>query len=272
MVMLVMMLFFCFCAAVGTIFVVMMVVMLVVFGLAALGLTQRPLHFPNPSRRSGHLVETEQMRVENFIQFDVGVRSFNNFRLGLQSADVGFGFGQLLGANQIGLVQQHDVAEFNLFHHQSLQIFFQRTLQTQSIYHGNDTIEVRITLSGRLHLRNAANILCDRSWHTQTAGFQNDVIELLCVKFVQLINQVHLQRATNTTIFQRHQIALFLIHHAAFLYQVGIDVHFADVVHHHGKFDALAIAQNAVYQGCFSAAQKSRQQQYRSIFRVHKFR
>ena len=92
------------------------------------------------------------------------------------------------------------------------------------------------------HGGNRANGLRDRSRLAYTAGFYNNIVKtLLAGDVTQLLYEIHLQRAADTTILQRHQTLVLLPYHAAFLYQIGIDIHFAYIINNHSKTNTTAI-------------------------------
>ena len=81
----------------------------------------------------------------------------------------------------------------------------------------------------------------------------------------QLFYEVHLQGAADAAVLQGYEAFVFLVYNAAFLYEVGIDVHLAYVVDYYGEAYASFVAQNAVQKCRLAAAQIAGQQQYRCL-------
>ena len=108
------------------------------------------------------------------------------------------------------------------------------------------------------------------SGFANAAGLNNDIVEpVLAGDVAQLLYKIHLQGAADATILQGHQVFVFLSHNASFFNQLGIDVHFADIVDDNGKLNAALVGENAVEQCCFSAAQITREQQYGNGLIIH---
>ena len=113
------------------------------------------LHLLNPCSRSGHIVEVEEVCIENPVEIHIAIVAFNDFRLRLQGAYDLACAAQFLGRHLGGLVEQHDVAELDLLHHQVLDVFVVDTrtdeelsgielvAHAQSVDNGDDTVESR---------------------------------------------------------------------------------------------------------------------------------
>ena len=83
----------------------------------------------------------------------------------------------------------------------------------------------------------------------------------------QLAHQVHLQRAADAAVLQRHQVALVgAAHYTALLYERGVDVNLAQVVDDYGKAYAAAVVEDTVEQSGLAAAEIAGQEQYGSVF------
>ena len=76
---------------------------------------------------------------------------------------------------------------------------------------------------------------------------------------MELLHQIHLERTADTAVLQRHQTIIFCADYAAFLNQVGIDVHLAYVVHNHRKTNPFAIGKNTIEKRCLTATQIPRE-------------
>jgi len=80
------------------------------------------LHFLNPSGRSCYSVEVEHIGIQYLIEINVAVVTVDNLSLGLKGTDDFSDAAQFLRADLGGLVQEHDVAEFNLLDDEVLNI------------------------------------------------------------------------------------------------------------------------------------------------------
>ena len=154
----------------------------------------------------------------------------------------------------------HEIGDIFLIDVFALQVLSAVELiaQAKCIHNGSNAIQTSNTVlnHGWIHGGNTAKRLCDRSRLTNTAGLNHDVVEFLQARnVVNLFHQVRLQRAADATILKSHKAVVLLAHDATFLNEAGIDVYFTDIVYYYGKFDAVAVRQNAVDECGFSAAQ-----------------
>ena len=193
---------------------------------------------------------------------------------------------QLFGFHLSCFVEQNQVTELNLLDDEVLNVLFidvlagqavatgKLVLQAQRIHYRRHTVQSELAIFGKLstHARNAAEGLRNGLGLTDATGFNHDVVELLHLhQVIYLLYQIHLQCAADAAVLKRHQAVIFLIHDTSLLNQVCIDVHFAQVVDDDGEANALFVAQDMVDQGGLSAAQVTRQQQYRNLFFFHLF-
>ena len=113
--------------------------------------------------------------------------------------------------------------------------------------------------SGRFVAENeGADGLCNGRGFANARCLYDDIVKAFRLHQVaQLKHEVHLQRAADTTVLQCHQRFVLLVHYTAFLYQVGIDVHLADVVDDNGKAYTFFVIKDTVEQGSLAAAQVS---------------
>ena len=81
-------------------------------------------NFLNPGGRSGNAVKIEHVGVQNLVEVDITIITFDNLSLGLQSTDNGTDASQFLFIHFCSFVQQYDVAEFNLLDDQIFDILF----------------------------------------------------------------------------------------------------------------------------------------------------
>ena len=89
------------------------------------------LHLLNPGGRCGNLVEVEHAGIQYLIEFYVVIVTVDDFGLGLEGTDNLSDAAQFLWADLGGLVQQHDVAEFNLLDDEVLDILLVDVLASQ---------------------------------------------------------------------------------------------------------------------------------------------
>ena len=81
------------------------------------------LHFLYPSCRHRHLVEVEQVGVDDFVKVYVAVVAFQNLGLRLQGTHDLLDMGKLFGGDLGGLVDEDDVAELYLLDDEVLKVF-----------------------------------------------------------------------------------------------------------------------------------------------------
>ena len=254
--------------------IVMMVpmMMLLMLILIIVVLIHGTLHLLNPCGGSSHAHKVELARVENLIQIHVAVVALDDVGLRLERAHNLFDALELLRLYLCSLVQQYDIAELNLLNHQVLNVLIvdvgsqqvvartEFVLHAQGVNHCHDTVEHRVAV---LHvfltqLRDGADGLGDRGRLADAARLNHDIVELLHLDDVaELLHQVHFQRAADAPVLKGHQTVVLATHDAAFLYQVGVYVHLADVVHDHGEFNSSTVRQDTVQQRRLSAAQIS---------------
>ena len=128
---------------------------------------------------------------------------------------------------------------------------------TQRIDHGHDAIEAcqsvfKIFLA---HLWNRADGLSDRFGFANAACLNRDVVELIHASdVVKLLDEVHFQRAADATILESYKTIVFFAYHASLFNQVGINVHFANIVYNHGKLNATVVVQNSVEKSGLATA------------------
>ena len=249
--------------------VLMLVVALVVVVVVMVVIALFALHGLNPSGGGGHLVEVERVGVDDLAELHVAIVALVDGRLRLYLADDGLQVCHLVGRNHVGLVEQDDVAKLNLLDNQagevflvviSLEVVAQSKLvaHAQGVDHGHDGVEARHAIlqgARRHHLRIGGDGLRDGGGLADAAGLDDDVVELAEVdEVVELLHEVHLQRAADAPVRQGHQAVVGLAYHASLLDEVGVDVHLAYVVHDDGEANAFLVIQDAVEQCGLSAA------------------
>ena len=89
------------------------------------------LYLLNPGGRCGNLVEVEHIGIQYLIEFHVTIVAVDDLSLRLEGADNLSDAAQFLRADLGGLVQQHDVAEFNLLDDEVLDILLVDVLTSQ---------------------------------------------------------------------------------------------------------------------------------------------
>ena len=255
--------------------IVVVVVMLIVI-LSVIIVIVIMLQLMNPSGRRSHFFKVELLGMQNLVEVYVSIVTLDDVGLRLDSTDNLLHLSQLLLRHLRSLVQQDDVTELYLLNHQILNILFVYVLTHQivailelvahaeCIDHGDDTVQLQITV---LHIigskrRDIDDGLCNRCRFANATGLDNDVVEAVHAGNVtQLLHQVHLQRATDAAILQSHQRVVLLTHYSTLLYQVGVDVHLADIIDDNCKLNTLLILQDAIQERGLTTAQITRQQQ-----------
>ncbi len=207
----------------------------------------------NPSGGGGHFVIVEEVGIYQVRDVHVGVVAGDNLRTWLQHPYDVLDAVQLLGLHLRSLVEQDEVTELYLLDDEVLDVLIvnllfrqavatgELALQAQAVHHRADTVEARHAVLRILsaHAPHRADGARDRFRLADAAGLYHDVVEPLHLLYlVELLYQVHLQRAADASVLQRHQAVVLLAHDAAFLNQVRVDVHLADIVHDDGELNA----------------------------------
>ncbi len=115
------------------------------------------LHGLNPSCRRGNLVEVEEMGVEDLVEVDVAIVAGHDESLRLYLLDDCREVCEVVGRDLRCLVEQDDVAEFDLLDHETGEIFFAMLLlevvaeselisHAQCVDDGDDGIEASGTV------------------------------------------------------------------------------------------------------------------------------
>ena len=123
MLMLVLMFMFMLMLMVMLVFMFMVLVIVVMMMLFCLNLIQRTLYLANPCRRRCHTFEMKHPCVDYLVKVDLRIVAFYYLGLRLNCLDDGLDALQLVWADHRCLVEQNDVAEFNLLDYQILNIF-----------------------------------------------------------------------------------------------------------------------------------------------------
>ena len=214
-----------------------------------------------PRRRGGHLVKVEAVGAYQTVQLHIAVVAGDDVCLGLYGAeDVGDAV-ELGGRHLRCLVEQDDVAKLNLLDDQVLNVFFANVFpcqlvsvakliaHAQRVYHGHDAVEPHNAVLHVLwtHRRDGADGLCDGGRLADAARLDDNVVEPFHRRnLAELLDQVHLERAADAPVLQGHQTVVLLVHNAALLDKVGVDVYLAYVIDDHGKPDAALVGQYPV--------------------------
>ena len=195
--------------------VVMMVMVEGSFGFTLFFGSGLAFYLTHPTGRGGHTLEVEQMGVEEFVQVHFGVVAFDNLCLGLQGADDLLDALPLFGLHFRSLVQQDDVAEFNLLDDEVLDVFLvdvgagkgiaarKFILQAQSVHYGDDAIQAAFAVLDVSTAQggDGADGLCDGFGLADAAGFDDDVVEALHLhQFKNLFDEVGLQGAADAAV------------------------------------------------------------------------
>ena len=225
------------------------------------------------------------MGIDEQFEGHVAIIAFDDLCLGLQGADDVVDSLQILFGDLRGLVEQDHVAELHLLDDQILDIVFVKilacerltalelVLHAKGIDDGSDAVEDRDTTLERLfghHVWNGTNGLCDGAWFADTRCFDNNIVETILVdQIVQLLDEVHLQGATDATVLQSYERVVVLTDDTTLLNEICIDIHFADIVDDNRKTNALLIGQDAIEKGCLTTAQITGEQKDRNLLEFH---
>ena len=236
-----------------------------------------------PCCRGDNVFKVEHSGAYNLVEVDVGIVAVDDFGLGLQRVDDLSDASKLLLLHLRLLVKQDDVAEFDLLYDEVFDVFFvdvltgeafsavKLALKAQCIGDVHHAVEAWYAVSDVFlaHAWHRTDGLCDGFGLAYSAGFDGDIVESVHLHDVgELCHEVHLQRAADAAILQCHEAVVALSHHASFLYERGIDIHFADVVYDDGKLNVPAVGENAVEQRGLAAAEIACDEQYWSFFHV----
>ena len=267
----------------SVVMMVMMLMILVFVVIVIIVIILVMFHFLDPGGGGGHVVKLEHARVEDLVEIEFTVVTFDDLCLRLERPDDGPDPAQLLRRHVRHLVEGDDVAEFNLLNDEALDILFVEmrlleriaagkfTLHAHRVDHGNHAVKhgnavLDIFKSQR---RNRTDGLGDRLRLTDAARLDNDVVERLpACDLTELLDQIVFEGAADAAVLESNETLVFLAHNPAFLNQVGIDVDFSDIIDNHRKADALAVVEDAVDQGGLAAAQIAGQQQDRYFFQI----
>ena len=253
--------------------VMVMVMVIVVVIVVVIMLWSAFLDLLNPGGRGGDRFVVKGTGVDDAVKIDVGIVAADNLCPGLQGTNDGLYTSQFVGCHLGGFVEEYLVAEFNLLYEQVLDVVLLKVflfqviataklaLHPHGIDHGDNAIEARNALHHIFvtHRGYGADGTGNGLGFADAAGLDDDVVETLHLHDVaQLFDEVHLQRAADAAVLERHEAFILLSHNAPFLYEVGIDVHLTDIVHDDGKADAAFVRQDTIDEGCFSAAKITR--------------
>ena len=92
---------------------------------------------------------------------------------------------------------------------------------------------------------------------------------MLAGDVAQLLYKIHLQGAADAAVLQGYKAFFLLSYHTTFLNEVGIDVHFANIIHDDGELYTFSVIQYSIKECCLSAAQITREQQNGYFFHFH---
>ena len=159
------------------------------------------------------------------------------------------------------LIEQNNIAKFNLLNDKILDILFLYILtveastrlkfisKTKSINHGHYAIKtnIRCVARGLNKMWHGMNGLRYRLRFAYTARFYNNIIKLIAVgKIGQLLYQIALQSAADTTVLKRNKAIILTSNHATLCYQFGIYVDFSNVIYYYRKLYPPFIIQNSI--------------------------
>ena len=261
----------------------MLVVPVVMVLVVVVVLVVDVLEFAHPCGRRGHLLEVEGAGVEQIFEGHVAVVRVDDFRLGLEGADDGADAAGLFLGDLIYLVEQYDVAELNLVDDETLDALLvggnllresvaaaELCLESQGVDDRADAVETRRAVFGVFGVETGHETdgLGDGLGLADAAGLDDDIVELVVGgKLGELLDEVGAQRAADASVLEGHQVVLVAAaHDAALLDELGVDVHFAQVIDNHGKAYVAFVGEDAVQQRRLAAAEITGEQKHRRNF------
>ena len=232
-----------------------------------------------PGSGSCNFFEIEPPGIDEFVQIHIAIVALYNFHTGIK------GFYYLLhpckfrGLHLRSLVQQHDIAELNLFYYKTFKVFIinilackgiaacKLALHPQGIHYRNNTVKFGIDKLLGADLRNRADGLGDGTGLTDAAGLDYDVVELVHpAKFGKLGYEIHLEGATDASVLQGDQAVVTAAHDTSLLNKVGIYIDFAYIIDYYSEFNSFFVCKYAVQQRCLAASKIPGNKQYRNLF------
>ena len=207
------------------------------------------------------MVKVEEVGLDDFVEVNVTVVTVDDFCLWLYGSDNLADASEFIGFHLAGFVEKDDVAELNLLYDEvfnivffdilsgKLESSFEFVFHAEGIDDGDDAVEAGYADVGHLgcHRGYGADGLCDRCRFTDAAGFNDDVVEAVHGDDVsQLFDKVHLQCAADAAVLKGNEAFVLLSDDASLLDEVGINIHFADVVDDDGKLNALFVGENSI--------------------------
>ncbi len=266
--------------------VIVIVIMVVIIVVVVVSGVAIPFDRVYPGCGSRDLVEVEHPSVENLVQVDFTVITLEDGDLRIQRLDDAADSAQFLRLHFGSLVQKDYVAELDLLDHKVLKIVLLKVvllqgisagefaLHSQGIHDRHDAIQHRDVgaCPGRHEAWERTDCLGYRGRLAYSAGLDDDVVEAArAAKVVELGDQVHLERAADAAVLKRHKAVVACTHDSAFLDEVGIDVHLADVVHDDRELDAFPVVQYPVEQCSLAASEITGQKEHGNfpVFNCH---
>ena len=226
-------------------------------------------------RRRFDLAVVEGLGRHDFVDIDVAVYRMDNRCPGLEIPHDGFDFFELVFAEQVALVQDDEIAEFNLVYNQGgnfflrkivligedvplfffvLQVAEEFAVDAVGIDDGHDGCQVDVRFGVVFFVGQEA--CADGAGVTDAGGFDEyDFDGIQFRNLFDLFNKFVAEGAANAAVLQFEHRTFG--HVRAVLFQnFGIDVDAAHVVDDKGDFSFLLL-ENIVQEGCFAGAQIS---------------
>ena len=210
------------------------------------------------------------MSIKDLVKLHIAVVALIDLGLRLDSFDDGFKMLQIIGRDHISLIEQDNVTELNLLDDETLEVvlahvrFLQGIAKAELIAHAeridnsHDGIKTRHSVLHDLlrdHLRISRDGLGDRCRLADTRGLNDDIVELLLIDdIVELLHEIHLQRAADATVLKSYERVIPLTDDTAVLDERRVDVHLADIIDDNGKLNAFLILQYAIQKRGLAAA------------------
>ena len=171
--------------------------------------------------------------------------AFDRFQLGLQLDEPGF-------LHQVALVQQDHVAVDDLG---AGHLAFEHLLaEVLGIHQGDDRVE-----AGEIAQITAQEGHRHRQGIGQARGFHHQIVHFFrpLQDPVDGLQQLAVDRAADAAIAQLHHVF------AGGHHQLVVDADLAELIHQHGRFEALLIGEDVVQQGGLTGSEEAGQDRHR---------
>ncbi len=229
--------------------VMVVVVMLFVFVMMA-------FHFAYPCGGGGDFVEIEHARIQYLVELHLAPVAFYDFSFGLECTDYRTDSPQFFGRDLGGFVEQDYIAELYLLDEQILDVILGKIALEQvasagefvphaeSIHHRHYTVQMHIPVLDilRAHSGNGTDGLGNGFRLANAARLYHYIVKTAhgC-DFRELLDEIHFEGTADTSVLESDEALVLFADNAAFLYEVGIDIHLSYVIDNDCEFDSFPV-------------------------------